>query len=115
MSDKPLIWIGSSKDDVSVLPLPVKISFGHRLRLIQKGKPVTDMKALAQFGSGVFELRESYERNAYRLMYAVNLKHAIYVLHAFMKKSKSGIDLPKTDVVLIQMRLKRAQALDAET
>jgi len=47
-------------------------------------------------------------------MYVVNLKKAIYVLHAFMKKSKSGIGLPKTDAELIQARLQRARALDAE-
>src|SRR5271169_5681992 len=115
MNDKPVIWIGSSKVDVSSLPPPVKASFGHRLRLVQKGEPVADMKALSQFGAGVFELRESYERNAYRLMYVVNLKHAIYVLHAFMKKSKSGVGLPKPDEQLIRIRLKRAQTLDSET
>jgi phage-related protein len=115
MIEKPVIWIGSSKDDVSALPAPVKMSFGYRLRLVQKGKTAPDMKALPQLGTGVFELRESYERNAYRLMYVVNLRHAIYVLHAFMKKSKSGIGLPKPDAELIRARLKRAQALDADT
>ena len=47
-------------------------------------------------------------------MYAVNLKRAVYVLHAFMKKSKSGIGIPKPDAELIAARLKRARALDAE-
>ena len=71
-------------------------------------------KALAQFGSGVFELRESFDRNAYRMMYVVSLKHAVYVLHSFMKKSTSGIGLPKPDAELIAARLKRARALDKE-
>ncbi len=47
-------------------------------------------------------------------MYVVNLKKAIYVLHAFMKKSKSGIGLPKPDADLIRARLQRARALDTE-
>jgi len=72
------------------------------------------MKPLTQFGSGVFELRERFEKNAYRLVYVVNLKKAIYVLHAFMKKSKSGIGLPKPEVELIEARLKRARIQDAE-
>ena len=72
------------------------------------------MKPLAQFGTGVFELRESFDKNAYRLVYVVNLERAVYVLHAFMKKSKSGIGLPKPDAELIQARLKRARAFDAE-
>jgi phage-related protein len=59
-------------------------------------------------------LRESYDRNAYRLMYVLNLKKAVYVLHVFMKKSRSGIGLPKPDADLIDVRLRRARILDAE-
>jgi len=111
---KPVVWVGSSKDDISALPGPVKASLGHRLRQVQDGETPLDMKPLAQFGTGVFELRESFDKNAYRLVYVVNLERAVYVLHAFMKKSKSGIGLPKPDAELIQARLKRARAFDAE-
>jgi phage-related protein len=107
------LWVGSSKDDISALPGPVKASFGHRLRQVQNGETPLDMKPLTQFG-GVFELRERFDRNAYRLMYVVNLEKAVYVFHVFMKKSKSGIGIPKPDVELIEARLKRAQALDTE-
>jgi phage-related protein len=112
--ERPLFWVGSSKDDISQMPPPVKGSFGYRLRRVQKGMQAADMKALPQFGAGVFELREAYDKNAYRVMYVVALKKAIYVLHAFMKKSKSGIGLPKADTNLIRARLKRAQELDVE-
>jgi phage-related protein len=111
---RPLVWIGSSKEDISGLPGPVKVSFGHRLRLVQQGKPVTDAKALTMFGVGVIELREGFDGNAFRTVYVVSLRKAIYVLHAFMKKSKSGIALPKPDAALIELRLKRARALDTE-
>ena len=111
---RPLVWIGSSKNDISAMPKPVKASFGYRLRRIQKGWPVADTKALPQFGTGVYELREPFDTNAYRVMYVVKLKKAVYVLHAFMKKSKSGIGLPQSDVKLIHSRLQRAQAVDAE-
>ena len=111
---RPIIWVGSSKEDISALPAPVKASFGHRLRQLQEGKSPLDMKPLPHLGAGVFELRERFDRNAYRLMYVVNLRKAIYVLHAFMKKSKSGIGLPKPDVELIQGRLESARTLDAE-
>lgn len=109
-----IIWVGSSKEDISALPGPVKASFGHRLRQLQDGETPLDMKPLAQFGSGVFEVRERFDRNAYRLMYVVSLRKAIYVLHAFMKKSKSGIGLPKPDAELIQVRLQAARRLDME-
>ena len=113
-SGKVIIWMGSSKEDISALPGPVKASFGHRLRQLQDGKTPLDMKPLPQFGAGVFELRERFDRNAYRLMCVVGLRKALYVLHAFMKKSKSGIGLAKPDAELIKVRLQSARTLDTE-
>lgn len=112
--ERPLVWIGSSKADISALPDPVKRSFGYELRRIQQGKVPLDAKALRQFGGGVIELREAFDKNAYRLMYVVKLKNAIYVLHAFMKKSSSGIGLSKRDSEMIATRLRRAKEVDAE-
>jgi phage-related protein len=111
---RELVWIGSSKEDISAMPKPVKASFGYRLRHVQRGQLTDDTKALPQFGPGVYELREAFDTNAYRLTYVVRLKHAVYVLHALMKKSKSGIGLPKTDKRLIEARLKRAIEMDKE-
>jgi phage-related protein len=98
----------------SEMPVPVKVSFGHRLREVQNGKMPLDTRPLRQFGAGVHELRERFERNAYRLVYVTSLKKAIYVLHAFMKKSKSGIGIPRPDAEVIQAHLKQARAKDAE-
>jgi len=114
LSDRVIDWVGSSKEDISALPGPVKASFGHRLRQLQDGKKPLDMKPLPQFGAGVFELRERFDRNAYRLMCVVSLRKALYVPHAFMKKSKSGMGLPKPDAELIQARLQSARIRDAE-
>jgi phage-related protein len=109
---KPLIWISRSKAELAALPKPVRASFGHRLWQVQNGKTPRDIKALPQVGRGVCELRESFDRNAYRLMYIVNLRSGVYVLHAFMKKSKSGIGIPKPDMETIKARLKKAIATD---
>jgi phage-related protein len=111
---RPLIWVGSSKEDISALSDEVKASFGHRLRELQDGKTPLGMKPLPQFGTGVYELLEDFDRNTYRLMYVVNLKKGIYVLHVFIKKSKSGIGLPKRDANLIERRLQYARIMDAE-
>jgi len=113
-SVRPIVWIAGSRDDLSALPREVKASFGLRLYELQQGKTPLDMKPLRQFGAGVHELRETFDRNAYRVVYVVNLKKALYVLHAFMKKSRSGIGLPKPDAELIAVRLRRARELDAE-
>ncbi len=72
------------------------------------------MKPMTQFGSGIYELRDSFDTNAYRVIYVVNLNKALYVLHAFTKKSKSGMGLPKPDATLIEIRLRRARELDAK-
>jgi phage-related protein len=113
--DRRIIWIGSSKDDISSLPIPVKASFGFRLRQLQESRTPFDMKPLPAFGAGVYELRESFDRNSYRLIYVVNLIRAIYILHVFMKKSKSGIAIPKPDRELIEARLRRARQVDSES
>ena len=111
---RPIVWMGRSRDDISGMPREAKGSFGFRLSELQQGGTPLDMKPLTQFGGGVYELREGFHGDAYRTVYVVNLGKALYVLHAFMKKSKSGIGLPKPDKALIEARLKRARELDAK-
>ena len=60
-------------------------------------------------GAGVLELVESREGNAYRAVYTVRFEKAVYVLHAFQKKSPSGVRTARTDVALVARRLKAAQ------
>ena len=62
----------------------------------------------------MLELREDDEAGTYRAVYTVRLADAIYVLHAFTKKSKTGIATDKADVELIKARLKWAEADHAE-
>ena len=62
---REVFWIGSSKDDLSSMPVLIKDSFGHRLRKVQEGKTPDDMKAMPQFGHGVYELRETFDRNTF--------------------------------------------------
>ena len=111
---RPVIWMGSSRRDLAAMPKPVRDSFGIRLQDLQRGNTVLDSKMLPQLGSGVCELRESHDKNAYRMMYVLKLKRAIYVLHVFVKKSKSGIGLPKPDAATIATRLGVAKRLDEE-
>ena len=54
----------------------------------------------------MIEVRESHDGNAYRAVYTVRFADAVYVLHAFQKKSKKGIATPKAEIDLIQKRLK---------
>lgn len=70
-----------------------------------------DAKPFKGVGSGVFEIALSYETNAFRAVYAVQLGKKIYVLHAFQKKSKSAIKTPQKDIDLIKRRYKEAKEL----
>jgi phage-related protein len=80
----------------------------YALFLAQMGERHPTMaKVLKGFGGGtVIEIRESREGSAYRAIYTVRYEDAVYVLHAFQKKSKRGIATPKADAAMIERRLK---------
>ena len=80
---KPVVWIGSSKDDVSELPTEVKLVFRHALHLAQIGRKHPDAKPLTGIGRGVLEAVEDFNRNTYRAVYKVQLGGLVYVLHVF--------------------------------
>jgi phage-related protein len=104
--------MGSTLDDLSAFPADVKRAFGFVLREVQKGLTPPNAKPLSQFGPGVYELRDRYRGDAYRVVYGVRLAKAVYVLHAFKKKSKSGIGIPREDVNKISFRLQAASDIE---
>ncbi|MDH5348716.1 MAG: type II toxin-antitoxin system RelE/ParE family toxin, partial [Nitrospira sp.] len=71
---------------------------GGELYLAQRGEDPPHSKMLKGLGSGVFEIRDDFDSNTYRLVYAVQIGKRLYVLHAFQKKSKKGIATPPRDV-----------------
>lgn len=111
---KPLRWIGSSKKDLRRFPEEVQRITGYALWLAQTGARHQDAKPLSGFGgAGVLEVVEDYDGDAYRAVYTVRLAGAVYVLHAFQKKSRHGIATPAHEVDLIRARLKQAEQLHA--
>ena len=106
--ERELQWVGSSRRDMRELPGSVRRGFGLSLYAIQCGEMPSNCKPLKSF-SGVWELKENDEGGTYRTVYAVKLSDAIYVLHVFQKKSKSGIATPKPDMDVVRARLKLAQ------
>jgi phage-related protein len=107
---RKLFWEGSAKRDFKRFPKPVQKDLGVALFVVQLGGNPPSATAWQGVGPGVFELREEYRGDAYRAVYVVRLTDGIHVLHAFQKKSKSGIATPKTDIDLIERRLKAAIA-----
>jgi phage-related protein len=106
---KPLEWIASSKKDLKSMPESVQDNFGFALFLAQLGEKHDDAKPLKGFkGSGVLEVVDDFVGDTYRAVYTVRFEFAVYVLHVFQKKSKSGIATPKQDIELVEQRLKAA-------
>lgn len=107
---KPLRWIASAKDDLSVMPNEVRRAVGYALFAAQQGEKHDDAKVLKGFGdAGVLEVIARHDGDTFRAVYTVRFENAVYVLHAFQKKSKRGIATPKQDLDLIRKRLKLAE------
>jgi len=108
---KPVIWLGSTRKDLKEFPEDVRDVFGYALYLAQTGGKHPAAKPLRGFGgAGVLEVVEEHQGNAYRAVYTVKFSEAVYALHAFQKKSATGIATRKEDIELIRQRLKLAQA-----
>ena len=108
---KPVAWIGSSYKDFRSFPDLVQDSMGYALFLAQTGKMHGDAKPLKGFGGAtILELIDDYQGDAYRAVYTVKFDEAVYVLHAFQKKSKKGSETPRRDIEVIKARLKVAEA-----
>ncbi len=104
---KELIWLGGSLDDLKSFPNEVQDEIGYALHCAQLGNTDPSIKLFKGYGSGVYEIVSNFNTDAFRAVYIVNLDDCLYVLHAFQKKSKSGIKTPKTDLNVIETRLKQ--------
>src|SRR5271155_3287927 len=102
---RPLLWIASSKRDYSRFPPPVQDNFGFELFLAQTGQHPPSAKPLKGLGSGIVELVDDFDGDTYRAVYTVRFGDAVYVLHAFKKKSKRGTKTPQSDIDLVKRRL----------
>ncbi len=108
---KPVEWIGSSYKDFRAFPDEVQDHMGFALHVAQTGGRHDDAKPLKGFGgAGVLEVVSDHVGDTYRAVYTVKIAAAIYVLHAFQKKSKKGIKTPMLELDLIERRLKVAEA-----
>jgi phage-related protein len=110
--EKPLHWVGASKRDLLDFPKPVQEDLGNALGIAPFGGMAPPAKPWKGLGSGVLEVVESHDRNAYRAVYTVRFDEAVYVLHAFQKKKSPSGAVRQTatrDVDLVAERLKAAQ------
>ena len=112
---KPIIWIGSSREDLRAMPQQVRRDVGQALYTAQQGETDPSAKPLKGYGgSRVMEIVERHRTDAYRAVYTAHFADAIYVLHVFQKKSKRGIATPKPDIEMIRRRYAEAERYHSE-
>ena len=112
MSEKSLTWLGTSRADVREFPEDARRVVGFELRQVQQGLMPTDWKPMATVGPGVVEIRV-HEAGEYRVLYVAKFAEAVYVLHAFEKRTRQtpgvAIDLARTRYKQLQQARKRRE------
>jgi phage-related protein len=107
---KPAVFVGSSRKDLQGFPAAVRSEIGQSLFEAQLGGHPRNAKPLKGF-SGVLEIRDNFDGDTYRAVYTVRFEGVLYVLHAFQKKSMSGIATPQRRIDLVRQRLKDAETI----
>ncbi|MDA0205234.1 MAG: type II toxin-antitoxin system RelE/ParE family toxin [Acidobacteria bacterium] len=107
---RPVRWVGSSLRDLKTFPRAVQRDIGQAIFAAQCGEDYPPIKALKGFkGASVLEIVAPFDADTYRAVYTVRFGAAIYVLHAFKKKSMKGSKTPKKEIDLIKIRLELAR------
>jgi phage-related protein len=114
MLEKPLCWLGSSLEDLRAFPEGARRAGGYQLGRVQQGLMPSDWKPMATVGSGVYEIRV-HTGAEHRILYVAKYEEAIYVLHAFEKRTRAT---PQAEIVVARKRLadllrRRAQKQEA--
>lgn len=100
-------WVRGALRDFERFPETAQSKAVDALTIVADGATPGIAKPLTGLGSGVWELVLRERGDAYRIVYALQIGEAIYVVHAFQKKSKSGIATPKAEIDLVAERIKR--------
>ncbi|MEQ1898491.1 MAG: type II toxin-antitoxin system RelE/ParE family toxin [Vicinamibacterales bacterium] len=101
MAEKPIVWLGSSLEDLRGFPDDARRAAGYLLGRVQHGLLPTDCKPMVTVGPGVVEIRIR-TRLAHRVFYVAKFDEAVYVLSAFEKKTRKT---PPAEIALARLRL----------
>ena len=109
---KPVVWVGSSRNDLRAFPDPVQDHMGYAIYVAQRGGKHRDAKVLSGFGgAGVLEVVKEFRGDTFRAVYTLRYAGDVYVVHVFQKKSKTGRETPRRDIELIEQRLREAEKI----
>ena len=108
---REIAWVRAAKKDFQKFPEAVQRRVVRALRIAAQGELAEISKPIKGLDPGLFEVRVAYRSDAFRTIYAVKLGQALYVLHAFQKKSKQGISTPKQEMDVVRSRLRHLKDL----
>ena len=108
---RKLVWLVDTLDTLQGFPAAVRQKLGFALYQAQIGGKHESAKPLRGFDTPVWEIRADDPSGTYRAVYVVHFRDAVYVLHAFQKKAKTGVATPRREIELIRQRLKLARRL----
>lgn len=100
-------WVKAARRDFDEFPEDVQGYMLNALTIAAEGSKSDKAKPFKGVDGGVFEIALKHRGDAFRVLYAVKIGTDIWVIHAFQKKSKSGIKTPQMEINLIRERLKR--------
>jgi phage-related protein len=103
---RPVSWIKPALKEFETFPEETRAICLTALTIAAEGGKADIAKPMRGVGSGVFEIALSFRKDAFRVIYAVQLADEIWVVQAFQKKSTQGIKTPKREIDLIKDRLK---------
>lgn len=104
---RPISWIKAARKEFDKFPMAAQSICLAALVVSAEGGKADIAKPLQGLGSGVFEIALPHRGDAFRVVYAAQIGEAIWVVHAFQKKSTQGIKTPKHEIDLVEQRLKR--------
>ena len=108
---RPIVWMKAARRDFEDFPDKARDRLLDAFTVVADGGMPPIAKPLTGFGSGVLELALAFRGDAFRVVYAVQLGADVWVIHAFQKKSKTGIKTPKHEIDLIHARLRRLKEI----
>lgn len=100
---KALHFVGTARKDLAGFPESVRRRAGHELFMVQAGREPANYKPIPTVAPGAYEIRVRDEAGAFRVIYVAKFEHAVYVLHAFQKKTQ---ETAKADIDLAAKRYK---------
>lgn len=104
---RPINWIKAARKAFDDFPPGARDTILDALTVAAEGGFPGNVKPMQGIGTGVYEIALPYRGEAYRTVYTVHFRETLWVIHAFQKKSKSGIKTPQAEIDLIRKRLIR--------